>query len=1068
VDGGERAITDPKESIANLLDALQERSKELNCIYAVEMILNRLEAETDEVCRSLVQGIPAGWQYPEVCWAEIELDGTVYRQSDSKPTPWAQSADILVHDEKVGTLRVYYTREMPLADHGPFLKEETRLINTIATRLGHFLICRQVRARAQGVLTARQDLLDRSKNEWRVVLDLVRQTERDLFYRMAHKMLIHLCWKGVDPAQRLMRTSQPSPLSDENPLLDDPNRPRRRMPFTLPGDTSDETFRIAAENLSGEEILSCIQKWIQEDKLSFLVQVINRHLTLPVVADALRRYHHMGPGHVELHSPAKRGVEVALIRRFFSDQLDFINTAKDFIALEDFYELLQNLIFGANSYGKLGGKSAGLYLAGQILRKSPDPDGLLARVKIPRTWRITSDVLLDFMHYSDLDDVVEQKYKEISVVRQEYPHIVQAFKRSRFPPDIIKGLSMVLDDFRDRPLIVRSSSLLEDRMGAAFSGKYKSLFLANQGSKAERLEALTDAIAEVYASTFGPDPIEYRTERGLIDFGEEMGVLIQEVVGTRVGDYFLPAFAGVAFSRSEFRWSPRIRREDGLLRLVPGLGTRAVDRLSDDYPVLVAPGQPNLRVNATVDEILRYSPKKIDAINLATNTFETVEIATLLRDNGRAFPALNQIISVLQDGHTLRAPGLDVDFARDDVVVTFSGLISGTPFIKQIQAILQVLESKLQTPVDIEFASDGREFYLLQCRPQSYGPESRPALIPKDIPKEQIVFSANRFVSNGRVTDITHIVYVDPTRYGALSEHSALLAVGRAVGKLNKLLPKRQFILMGPGRWGSRGDIALGVNVTYADINNTAALIEIARKQGNYVPDLSFGTHFFQDLVEARIHYLPLYPDDVGTIFNEQFLSGSPNMLPRVLPEFAQLEDAVRLIDVPQTTDGMVLQLLMNADLGEALGILARPKSAAQLPAVETKASELPTQDQWHWRMDMAQRVAAQLDAERFGVVGFYVYGSTKNATAGPASDIDVLIHFRGTPDQRDRLELWLNGWSLCLDEMNYRRTGCRRGGLLDIHIVTDLDIANGTDHASKINAATDSARPLPLKISSE
>ena len=90
----------------------------------------------------------------------------------------------------------------------------------------------------------------------------------------------------------------------------------------------------------------------------------------------------------------------------------------------------------------------------------------------------------------------------------------------------MKGLSVALDDFEERPLIVRSSSLLEDRIGAAFSGKYKSVFVANQGSKQKRLDALLDAIAEVYASTFGPDPIEYRSERGLIDFGEEMGIMI--------------------------------------------------------------------------------------------------------------------------------------------------------------------------------------------------------------------------------------------------------------------------------------------------------------------------------------------------------------------------------------------------------------------------------------------------------------------------------------------------------------------------------------------------------------
>jgi pyruvate, water dikinase len=234
---------------------------------------------------------------------------------------------------------------------------------------------------------------------------------------------------------------------------------------------------------------------------------------------------------------------------------------------------------------------------------------------VPKTWYITSDGILSFIHYNNLEEVFNQKYLDIEQVREEYPSIIQVFKNSYFSPEFIKGLSMALDEFGDIPLIVRSSSLLEDSMNAAFSGKYKSLFLANSGTKAERLEALLDAIAEVYASTFGPDPIEYRAERGLLDFHEEMGIMIQEVVGTQVGKYYMPAWSGVAFSHNEFRWSPRIRREDGLIRLVPGLGTRAVDRVGDDYPVLIAPGQPALRVNITPDETVRYSPKKIDVIN---------------------------------------------------------------------------------------------------------------------------------------------------------------------------------------------------------------------------------------------------------------------------------------------------------------------------------------------------------------------------------------------------------------------------------------------------------------------
>ena len=194
------------------------------------------------------------------------------------------------------------------------------------------------------------------------------------------------------------------------------------------------------------------------------------------------------------------------------------------------------------------------------MRKSTEFADALGTIRIPKTWYLTSDGILDFIEYNQLEDLYNRKYLEIDQVRREYPHVIQVFKNSHFSPEIVKGLSLALDDLADRPLIVRSSSLLEDRVGAAFSGKYKSLFLANQGTKAERLSALLDAVAEVYASVFGPDPLEYRAERGLLDVHEEMGILLQEVVGSRVGKYFLPTFAGVAFSNNEFRWSARIKR----------------------------------------------------------------------------------------------------------------------------------------------------------------------------------------------------------------------------------------------------------------------------------------------------------------------------------------------------------------------------------------------------------------------------------------------------------------------------------------------------------------------------
>jgi hypothetical protein len=272
--------------------------------------------------------------------------------------------------------------------------------------------------------------------------------------------------------------------------------------------------------------------------------------------------------------------------------------------------------------------------------------------------------------------------------------------------------------------------------------------------------------------------------------------------------------------------------------------------------------------------------------------------------------------------------GLDWDGSTDDIVATFDGLASSTPFLTQMRSLLRVLREKIGGPVDIEFAHDGQDFYLLQCRPQSFMDEVASAPIPRDIPPERVIFTARRFVSNGRLPDITHIVFVDPRGYERLSNLAALGNVGRAVGRLNKLLPKRQFVLMGPGRWGSRGDVKLGVPVTYSDISNTVLLMEVGEKRGGAMPELSFGTHFFQDLVESAIRYLPIYPDDAGVVFNRDFLMNAPNQFVALVPEFPDLADTIRVIDVAAAAGGQILKVLMNADQDEAIGFLTAPGQA--------------------------------------------------------------------------------------------------------------------------------------------
>ncbi len=1052
----------------DILEQLQERAKELRALYRVHEAIRREGASLDEVCREVARVLPEGWQYPSVAWCRVALEGTVHEPPGAVESPWGQRAEILVRGERAGSVEVYYTRQMPSADEGPFLREERKLLEAVADRLARFAERR--RAGSAPAASPRGDDLTEER-EWWLIVEFLRSTDQHLLVRLARRLLNHLCWSGIAEAQDLLQRFAADTVATGQPEagLED-NIPKRRKSLGELLDLTDATFEIAASHLGEREIVSCIENWIKDDRSGFLVEALENQCTsLSDIGSALERYHQLALRDGELSRAVQIGLRVSLARRFFTDDLEFLNTAKNYIGIADFYELIHHIISPPASHGKLGGKSSGMLLASQILRKAAD-DELVSDVKVPKTWYIASDGLQSFAEHNQLEDVYNRKYLEIDQVRREYPHIVQVFKNSSFAPDILAGLSKALDDLEGRPLIVRSSSLLEDRMGSAFSGKYKSLFLANVGTKAERLGALTDAIAEVYASLFGPDPIEYRAERNLLDLHEEMGVMIQEVVGSRVGPYYMPAFAGVAFSHNEFRWSPRIRREDGLVRLVPGLGTRAVDRVSDDYPVLVAPGQSGLRVNVTREEILRYQPRRADVINLETRRFETVDIPDLLRAHARDYPGLALVASVLDPDGMIRPLGFLDDPARANLVVTFEGLIGGTPFMPRMRAILARLREKMGVPVDIEFACDGRDFYLLQCRPQSFSLDSTAAALPRDVSPEHLLFDANRYVSNGRVPDITHIVYVDPAAYDRLARLDDLRDVGRAVGRLNKLLPRRQFVLMGPGRWGSRGDIKLGVSVTYSDINNAAVLIEIAARRGGSVPDLSFGTHFFQDLVEAGIRYLPLFPDEAGQALNEGFLRGARNALAEVLPEFRHLAHVVHVVDVAQATGGLVLRVLMNADQERAMGVFGPPAFAQAPPAPLERRPATPslvTDDHWRWRLRMAERIAEQADAERFGIRGMYVFGSTKNATAGPESDINLIVHVTdGAPGRRE-LEAWLEGWGRGLSEMNYVRTGARTENMLDVHIVTDTDVARQDGAAAKINAVRDPARPLRVGTAS-
>ncbi len=618
-----------------------------------------------------------------------------------------------------------------------------------------------------------------------------------------------------------------------------------------------------------------------------------------------------------------REITVVLTKSIISDQMAFVSLAKQFFEADDFETITARRI----GHGKIGGKAAGMMLAWKILlREDPgDPPDLHSRVVIPESYFIGADVFYDFHALNELDEFLNQKYKAQEEIESDYPYIQQVYVESDLPENVVAGLRDLLTEAQNAPLIVRSSSLLEDNFGFSFAGKYDSFFCPNQGTPEENLHALTGAIRRIYASVLSPDALLYRQRMGLVDYDERMAILIQKVQGDRYGDYLFPTLAGVGFSRNPFRWSQKIRPEDGLLRLVWGLGTRAVDRVANDYPRMVALSHPQLRPETSVEEIRKYSQHFVDLIDLKANAFKTLPVSDVLEHD---YPNIRLLASEDKGSYLqpIYAPGA---LGQSQFVLTFEQLVKNDDFVTLLQGVLHKLEQHYGRPVDIEFTVDiSREkpeqftLHLLQCRPQSWREGGRTIDVPVDeIPRRDVVFLTHRMVPHGKVTRIRYVVYVDPEAYDEAPDRTTKLEVARVVGRLNKRLEGERFILMGPGRWGTT-NIDLGLKVTYAEIYNSRALVEIARTGKEGAPEVSYGTHFFQDLVESHIYPLPLYLNEPETVFNRRFFDEAPNVLAELLPDRADFSHYVKVIDVPGMTGGRHLDLVMDSIEDQGLAYL--------------------------------------------------------------------------------------------------------------------------------------------------
>ncbi len=610
--------------------------------------------------------------------------------------------------------------------------------------------------------------------------------------------------------------------------------------------------------------------------------------------------------------PEQLALKQELCRMLIGQQPVFNRLAERYFTLADLLAVRNRLI----GTGRIGGKAVGMLLARCILREDkddtgPDPAG---RLEDHDSFYIGSDVFFTFLVNNDLFRLRLQLTRASAVSHEAFKEVEARFSAGHFPPAIQEQFRAMLDYYGQAPIIVRSSSLLEDSFGNALAGKYRSVFCANQGDPDARLAAFMEAVKLVYASALNPDALAYRTRRGLGENDEQMAILVQRVSGMPYRHYFFPALAGVAFSRNLYTWSDRIDSRQGIIRLVFGLGTRAVERVGSDYPRMVAISHPGLRPEVG-DKIAKYSQRQVDVLDLEANQFASPYLTDVLADG--TYPSLHLLVSVMRDNHPYDPITRHVDRSPEQWVLTFNNLLSRTDFVPLMGSILTKLEAAYEQPVDVEFTASveaGARVHinLLQCRPLFFPSSQVNVSIPTLLERQRILFRAQRMICGGYVEQIRYILYIDPQAYRQLSR-GLKTSLGRLVGQINQhpAIKDDKIMMIGPGRWGS-SNIDLGVNVSYADIANAVVLVEVASEEAGHLPEVSYGTHFFQDLVEAQVVYLPVYPDSTASEFRGEFFRTAPNSLVAMLPDAGDYQSILRLIDVPQATGGAFAQVVAD------------------------------------------------------------------------------------------------------------------------------------------------------------
>ena len=555
---------------------------------------------------------------------------------------------------------------------------------------------------------------------------------------------------------------------------------------------------------------------------------------------------------------------------------------KKYFKPKDYFKLRDRMI----GSGAIGGKACGMLLARKIVNT------LLPEYRAHReahdSYYIGSDVFYTYIVSNNCWETrIAQRTEEGYF--EKAGQLQQALLSGEFPSNIREKFRSVLEYFGQSPIIVRSSSFLEDGFGNAFAGKYESVFCVNQGTLEERLKVFEDAVRRVYASIMDISALEYRKQRGLEHRDEQMAVLVQRVSGSHWGDYFFPAAAGVGYSYSAYKWSKDMDQSAGMLRLVAGLGTRAVDRTENDYPRLVNLDRPAVSMQTNVADKHRFSQKNMDVLDTKENRLLTKSTDSLME----ILPLWYKRAIMERDYEAEEALNR-MGRWRQVWFVTCQKLLENREFTGLMQKLLKTLEQVYGNPVDIEYTVNIDEegafvVNLLQCRPLFTGSRGGKVEIP-GLPKEKTFFHLkDSSVGNSLKKQIHVVIQIEPKLYYEYP-YGKKHQVAEAVGKINRYYKGsgKNLLLMTPGRVGTSSP-ELGVPVTFADISAVCGICEVSDSRAGYMPELSYGSHMFQDMVEAEIFYSALWEDKRKLAYDPELFAEEENLFPRICPDMEEL-----------------------------------------------------------------------------------------------------------------------------------------------------------------------------------